>query len=74
LADSFARAPRETTGPIPSRQSPCVPGPTLALLVVVSVNVDRTGDEPGVTVSGLNEQAVPGGSDAPLHDNATGLL
>src|SRR5438270_12536573 len=49
-------------------------GTALALFVVVNVSVDFTGDVPGVTVSGLNEHVVPGGSVAPLQDNAMGLV
>src|SRR5581483_2501387 len=41
---------------------------------VVTVSVACTGDEPGVTVDGLNEQVVCGGSAPVLHDSATGLL
>src|SRR5258708_4335464 len=55
------------------RRKESKPGATIALLVVVTVSVDRTAAPPGVTVPGLNVHVVPGGSVAPLHVSATGL-
>src|SRR5437667_1147272 len=42
------------------RRYESTPGATIALLVVVTVSVDRTADAPGVTVSGLNVHVVRG--------------